>query len=360
VWFLGHSQVIGPGALETWDESRFPHCVVAARSFVSGDFIRGAHYMVAGTQSRPFGCITWLPHIALHESSLACGQNETTSLRLALLGNFFWTSVLTVAIFDLGILAFGLSSALAGLASLTFLGFFSTSINVKHFYPYDAALAISLTSLLYGLRPFREPARRAVVLGIGASLAFLTYPGYYFVYLFLGATAAHPQVRGTSPLNISLLWFCGAAFLPICACEVLAQHGGVGFAASLRHLSGTVSLGSYREMLTFPMSYAIYGEGALGGLTLTALTISCLTVGHRWIVRSHRSSGETTTDCPLLHVKPLPISHLLISLAVAAFLFHTLSGYYLHLFVWYRRLLHLFLPWVALSLAWSISSISGS
>lgn len=357
IWFVAHTHVIGPGALETWDESRFPHCIDATRAFSSGDFTRGAHYIVAGTQSRPFACVTWLPHIALYEGSQALGASETHSLRIALSGNFLWTATLTLAIFDLGILAFGLSPALAGLASVIFLGFFSTSLNIKHFYPYDAALEISLASLVYALRPFRAPARRAVALGLGASLAFVTYPGYYFVYLILGATAAHPRVRGATPLNISLLWFCGAAFLPICACEVLAQHGGVGFAASLRHLSGTVSLGSYREMFTFPVSYAIHGEGALGCVSLAVLAITGLALGYRWIIPSRRLSGSVITYRPLPHMVPLSIGDLLILLVAAAFLFHTVSGYYLHLFVWYRRLLHLFLPWIALLVARSISSL---
>ena len=64
---------------------------------------------------------------------------------------------------------------------------FSTSINIKHFYPYDAALAISITSLVYALRPIREPpAGRSLLekehLLVSKVLPIFLAPYYFCAY----------------------------------------------------------------------------------------------------------------------------------------------------------------------------------
>ena len=346
VWFIAHMNVIGAGALETWDESRFPHCLEAARAFTHGDYSRGARFMISGTQGRPGACITWLPHMALHATAQVMGASDEQSLRASLAGNIVWGVVLSVAVFELGICGFQLTPRLAWLACIIFQSFISTSINAKHFYPYDAALAASLVALVWTLRCRAGGELRAFVLGCGASAAFVTYPGYYFVYPMLFSVAVHSTIRGSLRCGLAVFWFIAGAMVPLGFFEVLGQLGGVSLAASLRHLSGTVSLGSYNEMFTFPISYAVRAEGLLGLISLGAIGIALTVAGIR-IIKSLQSWLNAQEASQYVGERFRGIDALILSVVLSVFLLHALSGYYLLTFVWYRRLLHLYLPWVS-------------
>ena len=356
VWFIAHINVIGTGALETWDESRFPHCLEAARAFTLGDYSRGARFMTSGTQGRPGACITWMPHMALHAAAQVMGVSDEQSMRASLAGNIVWGVVLCVAIFELGICGFQLAPRSAWLVCLIFQSFISSSINAKHFYPYDAALATSLVALVWTLRCRASGEVRVFVLGFGASAAFVTYPGYYFVYPILFAAAVHSTIRGPLRCGTAIFWFIAGAMVPLGLFEVVGQLSGISLAASLRHLSGTVSVGSYDEMFTFPISYAVRAEGWLGLISLGAIGIALIVESMR-IIKSPQRFLNVPEALQYVGERFRGIDALLLTVVLSIFLLHALSGYYLHTFVWYRRLLHLYLPWVSFAVVRTVNLV---
>ncbi len=148
----------------------------------------------------------------------------------------------------------------------------------RHVRPYDSAMALALLAMWVGLSPRPGPGRSFAV-GLLASLAFVTYNGYWVGALV--ASTAHLAYRpGSTAAALSRAFpaAAGLAVPPALLSAATLARGAPPYLASLREFSQTVVQGDFAEGWSFPWEYlwqaehgllAVWFLGAVGVLALS-------------------------------------------------------------------------------------------
>ncbi|HSZ71354.1 MAG TPA: hypothetical protein VK750_01675, partial [Cytophagaceae bacterium] len=183
--------------------------------------------------------------------------------------------------------------------------------------------------------------------GVIAALAWLTYPGYYWMpvlmmgYLTLASGRQHAIEWWKEIVPFLLGALC--LFIPF---EMLYACYGKSLLYGLAGLSLGINQGDYHESLQFIVTYMQDSNGTVG----TVLSYAFLVLGMLKLLKL------LTKRMPVFD--PLQVC---IALAFGAWLFHILLGEVLEFMVFYGRLVHAFVPfmiWALLALCIRINGLT--
>ncbi|SIO44457.1 hypothetical protein SAMN05444166_4778 [Singulisphaera sp. GP187] len=132
----------------------------------------------------------------------------------------------------------------------------------RHLVPYDIAMALALLALWIGLTD-RPGLIRSALAGAVAGLAFLTYYGYWLIAVVVMTIHV---LRGlpSKPAVVRRGLAAGLGFVaPTALLILMAVARGADFLARLFSLSGTVIQGDFREGWSLPWAYLWHAEHGL-------------------------------------------------------------------------------------------------
>ena len=219
----------------------------------------------------------------------------------------------------------------------------NANVYVRHLFPYDLSLLFLLLAACVLLK-VGEEQRRAPVVGGGAlagilcGLSFSAYQGYYLFVPVLGMVVLVAFRRRWLGAAVFSMGFWGVILLwevigDLLAREALGRvHGVSSYLALCRKVGSLISLGDYGEAFVFLPRYLGRVEGPIGWVLLLG--------GFVFLVRVW----------PCLSRVPRTFFAALLGV----YLFHAAWGYFGHGMVLYARLLHLYLPFLALAAAWAV------
>ncbi|MBB6061021.1 hypothetical protein HNQ93_003897 [Hymenobacter luteus] len=316
------------GALAFPDEERHLKSVEAVEAIFRGDVERLCLHL-ANTQGRPADALLRLPvalvQVGLHRFWQIPPASPTSLLVPQLLN---WVVLLLNMALLWRLARRWLPAATASVVLVVYSALSSTQLYVRHLLPYDTALGVVLLALVLLSAPaaaVRSPWRSGLLAGGLGLLAFAVYPGYYFAPLLPGAL-----LLASLPLAAwkrALLGFGTGAGVVVVPLEVLTRFGHISYLRTLQHLPATVIQGDFSEGFSFLPRYLWQVEGLTGALLLLAALPGL------WA---------------LLFRYARPVTRVVAAVPIAAWLGHACLGYFAHTLVFYGRIAHFFLPFLAL------------
>ncbi|MDB5272521.1 MAG: hypothetical protein JWO58_888 [Chitinophagaceae bacterium] len=331
---------MGKGVYAFSDETRYE----AAQQLV-GQLLQG-HYETAfrallKTDARPAdGLLHAVPALIQHLTLHAQGINHPDSLifvqyfHVLIFGLLAWVFYWLTALF----FPHGKYDPLFALSC--FLLLVNNHVHARHILPYDAALLLSLIALALIVRAHQKKgiASSAVkcLTGALAALAWLTYPGYYWMpVLMMGyivlASGQRQYVAGLKEISPFLIGGL-LMFLPF---EAVYWYFGKSLVYGLAGLSLGINQGDYHESLEFLIVYMKNTNGIVGWI----LAYAFLILGALNLLKL------ISRRMPVFD--PLQV---FLGIAFGAWLFHMLLGEVFEFMVFYGRLVHAFLPFMVWAL----------
>lgn len=201
----------------------------------------------------------------------------------------------------------------------------NTNLYIRHLLPYDAALCIFLFALFFIIKKkevSRLNATTAIMTGILSAYGFITYSGYYVFVCILAVTIFTCSQKKILMTSLHLL----SAGITLCMVNSISNLAGVSFFENNHNLSTTISQGSFEEGYRFIFQYLIEIEGLIGGMLVLLFLI---------YVIGYLRKEKIFTQAILFS-------------ALGGYLFHATMSVYGHRFVFYGRLLHMYIPFLVL------------
>ncbi len=203
----------------------------------------------------------------------------------------------------------------------------NTNIYCRHILPYDHALLFWLWAIYFS---FSKIKFKHWLSGFLAALGVLTYWGSIPALLFFGFSVLQRyKLKSTLPFVLPF-------FILFLSIEIGARQHGFSYYTFLFDYQKTIHTGNFDEGFIYPFLYLFKVE-SVAGIGLLFLFLVALYLIYK---------AKSKTDGWLVY--PTLFSLLTFSSAV----------YFLHSFVWYGRVLHFILPFVALVCYKSIEFIS--
>jgi hypothetical protein len=185
----------------------------------------------------------------------------------------------------------------------------SMLVYARHFYPYDAAMALCLLALLVGMKlPSDRASVRSAAAGLLAGLGFITYTGYWLLAGIVGILHVFQQPALRPAVRRALLFGAGLATLPAVLIAMAALRGRRLLAAAVS-FSRAVTNGDFSEGWSLPWAYFWHIEHALLGVLLAGVTAAawCVWRGSapvrtpRWLLASAVLYGGLVVSSTVLH-----------------------------------------------------------
>ena len=222
---------VGHGAMAFPDEERYYQSVEAIKSFAKGDLRAGGAHLIQ-TQGRPGDALLRLLPAAMQgiwHTVGGPGPHDPRSLLIPVLFTY-GVSVLSLLLFYRLARMLLPTQAVALLSTLLYACLVNSNVYIRHILPYELGLCSFLGLLVWLVRAQQQG--RALTfgqlyrLGVGATLTFTIYPGYFFAPLIvlavvLGAKGTS-EWRQLSGFLAMVGVFCGGVF------SVLAFFEGIG------------------------------------------------------------------------------------------------------------------------------------
>ncbi|MBM3920159.1 MAG: hypothetical protein FJ347_02935 [Sphingomonadales bacterium] len=231
--------------------------------------------------------------------------------------------------------------------ALLVLILYSVSLNgyiyLRHTFPYDTSLLLGLLAFNFLLGKNPKTLRSLVFQGLSISACFLVYPGYYPLVLAFGLYWFY-QNRESFKSTIWIkqgLIFSTAFVLPFLIIEGLAGMCGKSYFFDARQLSQTIIEGSFEEGFSFLFKYLWQVENGVGLIYIMGLAALLFLVLKR--------SLKTKTD-------PGHAEFLFISMLIG-FVIYAGLVFFMHKMVFYGRIIHQFMPFMALFTVYGLFEI---
>lgn len=274
--------IVNQGGQFFWpDETRYFLTQNGVKAFLSGDLQESLFWFTHGFEHFLFRFINLIPVIIQHMISPSV---RIPALFYALFSVFniwlVWRIVLTAGAekFEALMAAFLLS------CSTTFFYY------VRHLLPYDIAMTFCLLCMVVALK--NNPTRRdALLCGLLASFAFLTYNGYWTFagFCLIIHTAQNPFTIGNL-IRRAIIAGLGlvAPILSILGLDIILGEGTL--VSSALNFSTTINQGDFQEGWSLPFEYLWHAEhsillimmGAIG-YSLYHLTVRPIGNKYAWI-----------------------------------------------------------------------------
>jgi len=233
-------------------------------------------------------------------------------------------------------LGFDWSTAITGALLLGTL--VNYNIYTRHILPYDHSLLAHLITLYLFIGP-KFHSRHILIGGICTALALTSYLGHF---MFAGINGMLLLVRlSTTEKSIirSLILFGSPLLILIASYEVIAQIGGKSYIDTVLAYGKTIVNGSHEEGLTFVLIYFIQVEG-LWGLLMLVMCFSGIVL----TILNHRT-------------KFLTLRNALITSVLAYLIFGSVV-YFFHQFMFYGRVLHMYMPFIVLGVLGVVHTVN--
>jgi hypothetical protein len=327
------------GATAFVDETLYFTSVAALQSLTAGD-VHGAVKAVATARGRHGATLVQLPVAVLQAIPAHFGipASNLQSLLIPAICNVLVTLATLYFFFHICVEVCGDAwAALIGTAVYALL--VNTNLYVRHMLPYDWALCVGLGAVWLAVtRP--RTARLPVWTGLLTGAMVTIYTGYYLFAAVLGV-AFVLQAWWSGGWRQAVRFaglFAAAAATVIAAMEVIFRSGGLSFVGGLLAQSRDIVFLSADDGWMFLPGYLLQVE-RLSGVALLAGMVAFL---WRAALRARR-----------LALRPIDF---LILPAVAGWAWQSLSSAQLHTIPLYGRLLHPWMPFLALALADSMAA----
>lgn len=222
-------------------------------------------------------------------------------------------------------LSFSFTASLTGMLLLGTL--FNMNSYTRHILPYDHSLLLHLLTMYLLLSP-RLTIRHVLLAGTLSAIALTGYPGYFMFAAINGMLLlSNARKQGTSLFSVAAC-FAAPLVMLVGFYELIAYTEGRSYIGSVHAYSQTIVNGSFEEGLAYALIYFQRVEGLWGSVILAMALAGTLVT----LVRRH-GEGHLQT---------------VIGLGLAAYLVFGSLVYFLHMFVFYGRVLHMYYPFVIL------------
>lgn len=251
--FVLRALLVAKGGQYFWpDEGRFETARTAARALLRGNIGEAASAVFSGADHLLFKLLAVGP-------ALLQVQFDTGLWLPAL----FFAAVSAWTIWLVGRVAMASGAcereqlvAVVLAACTSSLFYFS-----RHLFPYDLSLAFSLLGVIASLTPTGAPMRRDVLVGVWASLAFLTYNGYWMVgAVLLSVHTLLPWQGFLANTRRGALAFAGL-IAPIALVLLWGRLMGHDLIQSYLKFAGTVNQGDFGIAWRFIPEYFWQADG---------------------------------------------------------------------------------------------------
>jgi len=327
---------MGKGAYAFTDETRYVASQYLVDQLLKGNVKEGFAALLK-TDARPVDAlIHTIPALVQQLLPHDQGLNHPDSLRYVQYFHVLIFGLLAYVFYRLTTLLFPENKYYALMALGCFVLLVNNHVHARHLLPYDTALLLlflALGSLVHAHRQHGLLATRVkAVAGVFMALAWLTYPGYYWlpvlmmVYVFLvsGSRRLTERMREVVP-------FLTAGLCVVFAFEVLYWCYGKSLLYSLAGLSLGINQGDYHESLEFITQYMKEINGAAGWI-LSYVFLAAGALSLLVLLRSRMNVFDPVT--------------VFLGLAFAAWAFHVVLGEVFEFMVFYGRLIHAFIPFM--------------
>ena len=216
-------------------------------------------------------------------------------------------------------------------------------IYLRHTFPYDTSLLCGLLAfnMLLGSRPLS--LRSLILQGMAISACFLIYPGYFPLVFAFGLLLLFQNRAsfGNAILIKQGLVFSASFSVPFIFIELVAGMCGKSYFFDAKQLSQTIIEGSFEEGFSFLFKYLWQVEQGLSLLYMLGLIIVL------YLIFSKITLTKTSLDRTEL---------LFVTIAIG-FIFYASLVFFLHKMVFYGRIMHQFIPFMALFAIYGLSQV---
>lgn len=231
-------------------------------------------------------------------------------------------------------------------SSLLAVSLYSITINsylyLRHAFPYDASLLLSLVAihLVYSKQVL---PRRAVLIGLLLALSFMVYPGFFPLIMAIGLIFLLNTHKNQTKNRWFNLFGAAAGFVFVFSFfELLAQTLGRSYFLEANKLGQSIVQGSFEESFSFLLKYLYEVEWPLGFLYLVVIPFGF------WFLSKYN---------PENHIFPIKLIFYFYMLLVCSYLFYASLGFFFHKMVQYGRLQHQYFPFLAILVAIGLNGV---
>ncbi len=324
--------LIRQGFLTEPDERRYLMTWIFLKHLLQGD-LQGAVHAVFSAQGRPASILLHTIPAGLQFISAKIRHLElfeTQNFDVVFVYNLVINIMTLYVLYRLFQLIFQNKTL-----SLTGILFYSVLVNnfsyLRHIYPYDESLLLFIYLAYRLVKAYLKQSnfnfKFSFWTGCFAFLGFLIYPAYYLSFIaiyFMFNFLIWQKKNGIKTwLILNTGYISGSTFL-LFIFEILSRFGQASYLYNIRHLSGTVNQGDYRESYSFVIKYFWQVEQLTGLLLLTGIIIFPIA-----FFKLKKPSKQLTGIIVLSFLIP--------------YLFYTTSAYFFHNMVMMGRILHQFI-----------------
>ncbi|MDF2456759.1 MAG: hypothetical protein K0R51_2752, partial [Cytophagaceae bacterium] len=342
---------MGKGAYAFTDETRYEASQYLVDQLLKGNVKEGFSALLK-TDARPVDALLHtLPALVQKVMPHRYGINHPHSLVYVQYFHVLIFGLLAFVFYRLTTLLFPQNDYYALLALACFVLIVNNHVHARHILPYDLSLVLLFLALGFIVYAHQQQGLVAtqvkVMAGILTALAWLTYPGYYwlpvlmmvYLYLISGSPRYSERWREVIP-------FLSGGVMVVLVFEVLYRCYGKSLLYSLAGLSLGINQGDYHESLEFLIQYMQESNGAAGWI----LSYVFLLAGGLSLLILLRARMKV--------FDPLMV---FLGIAFAAWVFHVLLGEVFEFMVFYGRLVHAFVPfmiWAVLAACARLKSLA--
>jgi hypothetical protein len=242
------------------------------------------------------------------------------------------------------------NTKLALLSTLLWGVLANSFLYIRHALAYDPSLLIFYYVLYIIAKNIERDSLKyssCFWLGMLGFFGYLTYPGYFLLYLLIGLVLFFfkiGSVKWLAKTKYALVYGAGSITM-LAITEAISRAGGNSYITSALTLSSTITQGSFDEAYSFLFKYLFEVEGITGILIIALLAFFyCRSVA-------------------TFNFRKISTENLFVILSVSIttlFLLYASAGYFLHTWVLYGRLLHQFFPFICIICLMSFRQIDVS
>jgi hypothetical protein len=328
VLFTGRLAISGQGYLEDSDEVDYFCAEDAFDALVAFRFSEFSH-QISLTEGKPTETLFKVAQVPIHRLwALVIHEPRHSPSGLWILGFInILVSLSVLLVFYLILLALNIrkEAALLAMAALGVLVNFN--LYTRHLLSYDLGLLFPLLSLLILIRSESKNEKELQKAGFISSLGFTSYHGLFMIYPIIGAWLFYSSSKSGIEFKKRIRFIAKGFFPLLVFYEIFFWIGGHSFFLELLKIGGSIGQGSFNEGIIYAPLYLSKVEGWLGIIIFILMLLA--------------------TILGISQKATLPAQRLLL-ISVMAYLLFSFAVYFLHAFVFYGRIMHLYIPFFVL------------
>lgn len=324
--------IINKGFLAFPDEPRYYYSIFALENLLKGD-VSGFWTSIFSTVGRPGDAIVRLiPALGqiILKNRFSIPTDNQMSLIIPALWNIIISLLIIIVFFKISKIIFNNNNKLILSSTVVFSLLTNNNIYLRHMLPYDASLLICLIVLLITLSKKTSPII-LIVTGLLTGYAYTVYPGYFWFPIIILLTIINFNKKIIYNFYNGFLYLL-CITIPVLLFEFVSKLFNLSYLNELTALSKTIIQGSFSESFIFGPLYLIKIERVVGIGLLILFTANLLL----YVLDSIRFGRKYIFDK----------NNIIFITSILVYLFYAGMGHVGHIFVFYGRILHAFIPFL--------------